>query len=791
MSETINPAYETEELLTHLNDAQREAVAYCDGPSLVIAGAGSGKTRVLTYKIAYLLAKGLQPWSIMALTFTNKAAREMKERVAALLGDDRARYVWMGTFHSVFLRILRTEHEAIGFSSSFTIYDENDSRSLIKAIIRELALDEKIYKPAVVSSLIGKAKNALVDAAAYVENVANREADMRANVPELGRIYTHYAQRCRTADAMDFDDILLFTYQLFQQHPEILNKYVEKINYLLVDEYQDTNYAQHQIVRQLADKKKKLCVVGDDAQSIYSFRGADIDNILTFKTCYPDSRLFKLEQNYRSTQTIVNAANSLIHKNSGQIDKTVFSNKEVGDPIVVTQTLSDKEEAHFVAQQIVRLRRSERLEYNDFAVLYRTNAQSRIFEEEFRKQGFPYKIYGGLSFYQRKEIKDIIAYLRLIANHNDEEAFKRIVNYPKRGIGDTTVQKLIAAASSRSMSLWDALCNPVLCGLQLAKATYSRLQSFCTLINTFSAVADTTDVATLTTNIVKSSGIMDDIARDDTPEGQSRKENVDELFGAMYDFCRTRAKENNLHVTVFDYLNEVSLLSDTESQGDTENDRITLMTVHSAKGLEFNTVFVVGLEEELFPSQRSYGSQRQMEEERRLFYVAITRAEAHCFLTFASSRYRYGHLENGRASRFLNDIDSRYLDVHKETSSFTNTSSAEVTLPWEKSNVRRGIYSQSSAASVHIDPVRGGASNPSTSSRLVPLNKAKVQCSPVSGNLSMGNLTVGTKIRHERFGIGIIEKLDGVGDSAKMTVRFEMSGAKQLLLKFARFEIVK
>lgn len=782
-SQSLSQNPYAENLLRSLNDAQREAVAYCDGPALVIAGAGSGKTRVLTYKIAYLISLGMQPWSIMALTFTNKAAREMKERIAALLGDDRARYVWMGTFHSVFLRILRAEHEVIGFSSSFTIYDENDSRSLIKAIVRELGLDEKVYKPSSVSAVISKAKNSLVDAAAYVANGANREADLRSNMPEVGRIYERYAMRCRTADAMDFDDILLFTYQLFQQHPDVLKKYVDRINYLLVDEYQDTNFAQHQIVRQLTLEKQSLCVVGDDAQSIYSFRGADIDNILTFKNSYRDCRLFKLEQNYRSTQTIVNAANSLIHKNYGQIDKTVFSNKEVGEPIVVAQTLSDKEEAHYVARQIALIRKREQIGYGSFAILYRTNAQSRIFEEEFRSQGFPYKIYGGLSFYQRKEIKDIIAYLRLVANHNDEEAFKRIINCPKRGIGDTTVQKIISAATARNASLWDVLVDPVSFGLLLPSATFSRLQRFRQLVDGFTSLAASSDVATLATAVVKDSGIMADVARDDTPEGLSRKENIDELFGAMHAFCASRREEGNPHVSVYDYLNEVSLLSDTESDADANAEHITLMTVHSAKGLEFNTVFIVGLEEELFPSQRVMGNQRQLEEERRLFYVAITRAEVRCFLTFATSRYRYGRLENGRPSRFLADIDERYLDRKGSMRPMRDTS-ASVRLPWEE---RQASVSRPAVQR----PVMPAPAPSQPMSRFVPLKKAAAnRPSTASVSTPSGSLEVGTRIRHERFGVGVVEKLEGNNENTKMTVRFELSGVKQLLLKFARFEIV-
>ena len=605
--------------IEELNEGQRNAVLYNDGPSLVIAGAGSGKTRVLTYKIAYLLENGYQPWNILALTFTNKAAREMKERIARQMGPERARHLWMGTFHSMFLRILHVEAGHIGFTSQFTIYDTADSKSLIRSIIKEMGLDEKVYKPGMVQARISNAKNHLVSPAGYANNKEAYEGDRAAKVPALRDIYQRYWERCRRADAMDFDDLLFYTFLLFRDHPEVLARYQEQFRYILVDEYQDTNFAQHSIVLQLAKNHQHVCVVGDDAQSIYSFRGADIDNILYFTKVYPDTKVFKLEQNYRSTQTIVRAANSLIEKNQWQIRKEVFSEKEKGEAIGVYQAYSDVEEGDIVVNKIAELRREKRYAYSDFAILYRTNAQSRIFEEAMRKRSMPYRIYGGLSFYQRKEIKDVIAYFRLIVNPNDEEAFKRIINYPARGIGDTTVGKIIAAATGHNVSLWTVLCEPLAYGLNFNKGTVGKLQAFRELISAFITDAAEKNAYEIGADIIRQSGIINDVCQDNSPENLSRKENIEELVNGMSDFCAQRQEEGKPNVLLGDFLSEVSLLTDQDSDKDGDDEKITLMTVHSAKGLEFKNVFVVGMEENLFPSGMVGDSPRALEEERRLF----------------------------------------------------------------------------------------------------------------------------------------------------------------------------
>ena len=656
--------------IEELNEGQRNAVLYNDGPSLVIAGAGSGKTRVLTYKIAYLLENGYQPWNILALTFTNKAAREMKERIARQVGPERARHLWMGTFHSMFLRILHVEAGHIGFTSQFTIYDTADSKSLIRSIIKEMGLDEKVYKPGMVQARISNAKNHLVSPAGYANNKEAYEGDRVAKVPALRDIYQRYWERCRQADAMDFDDLLFYTFLLFRDHPEVLARYQDQFRYILVDEYQDTNFAQHSIVLQLAKNHQHVCVVGDDAQSIYSFRGADIDNILYFTKVYPDTKVFKLEQNYRSTQTIVRAANSLIEKNQWQIRKEVFSEKEKGEAIGVYQAYSDVEEGDIVVNKIAELRREKRYAYSDFAILYRTNAQSRIFEEAMRKRSMPYRIYGGLSFYQRKEIKDVIAYFRLIVNPNDEEAFKRIINYPARGIGDTTVGKIIAAATGHNVSLWTVLCEPLAYGLNFNKGTVGKLQAFRELISAFITDAAEKNAYEIGADIIRQSGIINDVCQDNSPENLSRKENIEELVNGMSDFCAQRQEEGNPNVLLGDFLSEVSLLTDQDSDKDGDDEKITLMTVHSAKGLEFKNVFVVGMEENLFPSGMVGDSPRALEEERRLFYVAITRAEEHCFLSYAKTRFRYGKMEFGSPSRFLKDIDIRFLRLPQDAGMF-------------------------------------------------------------------------------------------------------------------------
>ena len=742
---------------------------YNDGPSLVIAGAGSGKTRVLTYKIAYLLENDYQPWNILALTFTNKAAREMKERIARQVGVERARHLWMGTFHSIFLRILHAEAAQIGFTSRFTIYDTADSKSLLRSIIKEMGLDEKVYKPGTVQTRISNAKNHLVSPAGYANNKEAYEGDCAAKMPAIRDIYRRYWERCRQADAMDFDDLLFYTFLLFRDHPDVLARYQSQFRYILVDEYQDTNFAQHSIVLQLAKEHQHVCVVGDDAQSIYSFRGADIDNILYFTKVYPGTKVFKLEQNYRSTQTIVSAANSLIEKNQRQIRKEVFSEKEKGEAIGVYQAYSDVEEGDIVINKIAELRRQGNYAYSDFAILYRTNAQSRVFEEAMRKRSMPYRIYGGLSFYQRKEIKDTIAYFRLTVNPNDEEAFKRIINYPARGIGDTTVSKITAAATDHNVSLWTVLCEPLTYGVNINKGTVTKLQSFRDLMTGFMESVSEKNAYELGTEIIRQSGIIGDVCQDNSPENLSRKENIEELANGMSDFCAQRQEEGNNNITLGDFLSEVSLLTDQDSDKDGDDEKITLMTVHSAKGLEFRNVFVVGMEENLFPSGMVGDSPRALEEERRLFYVAITRAEDHCFLTYAKSRYRYGKMEFGSPSRFLKDIDVRFLKlpqdaglgrrVDESAASFRSRTRQEVIAPTVPRNLKR------------VTPSMGTASS-----------------SPAG---TVGNIVQqGQLIEHERFGLGEVMKVEGEGDNAKATIRFKNAGDKQLLLRFARFKVI-
>ena len=651
------------DLLNDLNEAQRAAVEYIDGPSLVIAGAGSGKTRVLTYKIAYLLSQGMKPWSIMALTFTNKAAREMKERIGKLVGNDLAQHLYMGTFHSIFSRILRAEAEHIGFNNNFTIYDESDSRSLIKAIVKEMGLDDKKYKPAAVHAKISMAKNNLMSAAAYESDAAIFEQNKRAQMPEVGKIFVAYVQRCKQANAMDFDDLLMLTYQLFREHEDIRHKYAARFDYVLVDEYQDTNHVQMSIVMQLCQEKQRVCAVGDDSQSIYSFRGANIDNILNYQRQFQGTRLFKLEQNYRSTQTIVEAANSLIKHNRNQIPKDVFSENAKGEKIQYKPAYSDKEEAAIVAKDVKRIRREDGCQYSDFAILYRTNSQSRSFEEEFRKQGIPYRIYGGLSFYQRKEIKDIIAYFRLVANPDDEEAIKRIINYPARGIGATTVLKIADCAHQNQVSFWEVIGAPERYGLAVNKGTMNKLETFRLLISSFIERAQTTDVYELGDAIIKESGISQDIMSGKDADDLARQENLEEFLSGMSAFVEERREEGKFdELFLQDYLQDVALLTDADSDGDKDEPRVSLMTVHAAKGLEFPTVFVVGLEENIFPSPLSAASLRELEEERRLLYVAITRAEKHCILTNAKNRWRYGKMEFDNPSRFIDEIDGKLID---------------------------------------------------------------------------------------------------------------------------------
>lgn len=779
--------------IEELNEGQRNAVLYNDGPSLVIAGAGSGKTRVLTYKIAYLLENGYQPWNILALTFTNKAAREMKERIARQMGPERARHLWMGTFHSIFLRILHVEAGHIGFTSQFTIYDTADSKSLIRSIIKEMGLDEKVYKPGMVQARISNAKNHLVSPAGYANNKETYEGDRAAKVPALRDIYQRYWERCRQADAMDFDDLLFYTFLLFRDHPEVLARYQDQFRYILVDEYQDTNFAQHSIVLQLAKNHQHVCVVGDDAQSIYSFRGADIDNILYFTKVYPDTKVFKLEQNYRSTQTIVRAANSLIEKNQWQIRKEVFSEKEKGEAIGVYQAYSDVEEGDIVVNKIAELRREKRYAYSDFAILYRTNAQSRIFEEAMRKRSMPYRIYGGLSFYQRKEIKDVIAYFRLIVNPNDEEAFKRIINYPARGIGDTTVGKIIAAATGHNVGLWTVLCEPLAYGLNFNKGTVGKLQAFRELISAFITDAAEKNAYEIGADIIRQSGIINDVCQDNSPENLSRKENIEELVNGMSDFCAQRQEEGNSNVLLGDFLSEVSLLTDQDSDKDGDDEKITLMTVHSAKGLEFKNVFVVGMEENLFPSSMVGDSPRALEEERRLFYVAITRAEEHCFLSYAKTRFRYGKMEFGSPSRFLKDIDVRFLRLPQDAGMFRRVE--EEAAVFRRENARGfapdredAPYGGKERVSVRPKQQIIAPTVPRNLKRVAP--SANTASTSPSAGASANRVQQGQLIEHERFGLGEVLKVEGEGDNAKATIRFKNAGDKQLLLRFARFKVL-
>lgn len=801
------------DLLNDLNDAQRAAVEYIDGPSLVIAGAGSGKTRVLTYKIAYLLSQGMKPWSIMALTFTNKAAREMKERIGKLVGDDLAQHLYMGTFHSIFSRILRAEAEHIGFNNNFTIYDESDSRSLLKAIIKEMGLDDKTYKPAAVHARISMAKNNLVTAEAYDSDPAILEQNKRAKMPAIGKIYVAYVQRCRQANAMDFDDLLMLTFQLFRDHEEIRQKYAGRFDYILVDEYQDTNHVQMSIVMQLCKEKLRVCAVGDDSQSIYSFRGANIDNILNYQKQLPGTQLFKLEQNYRSTQTIVEAANSLIHHNRNQIQKEVFSKNDKGEKILYKPAYSDKEEALIVAKNIQRIKRQDDCGYDQFAILYRTNAQSRSFEEEFRKQGIPYRIYGGLSFYQRKEIKDIIAYFRLVANPDDEEAFKRIINYPARGIGATTVMKIADCAHQNQVSFWEVIGNVEHYGLNVNKGAQTKLENFRLLISSFIDRSHTLDVYELGDAIIRESRISEDIMSGKNADDLARQENLEEFLSGMQTFVAGRQEEGRMdEAYLTDYLQDVALLTDADSEGEKDEPRVSLMTIHAAKGLEFATVFVVGLEENIFPSPLAAVSVRELEEERRLLYVAITRAEKHCILTNAKNRFRYGKMEFDNPSRFIDEIDASLIEGGEEApeSSFGGGRSSfggygseggyGGRMPWDRdrSGYRRDYQNAKPVASQFMaDPKPGFKSvravnavhrimGDTASSSSVALAGSSAS----KASSAAGSLCEGCRIEHQRFGIGTVLKIEGTGENTKATVEFQNAGTKQLLLKFAKFTIL-
>ena len=784
-------------LLAQLNDSQREAVTYCDGPQLVIAGAGSGKTRVLTYKIAYLLDHyNMAPWNILALTFTNKAAREMKERIGRLVGQDRAIRLQMGTFHSVFARILRAEAEHIGFGANFTIYDQSDSRSLVKSIIKEMQLDDKTYKAASVADRISMAKNHLLLPQQYATSSWAAD-DAQHKRPMVSQIYNRYAERCRQANAMDFDDLLVQTFVLFKNHEDIRQKYIERFRYVLVDEYQDTNFAQQAIVLLLTKEHGRVCVVGDDAQSIYSFRGANIDNILDFQKHYDGARLYKLEQNYRSTQLIVQAANSLIRKNERQIHKDVFSENEQGERLTLKPAYSDKEEAMIVCNDIKRIRRQEQCEYSDFAILYRTNAQSRSFEEQMRKDGIPYRIYGGLSFYQRKEIKDVIAYFRVVANPNDEEALRRIINYPARGIGDTTVGKIVETANLHNVSLWQVIAQPMVFDLKLSSGTLAKLEAFKTLVGGWMNRIGDEDAYVLGHSIIMESGISKDIYSSNNPEDLSRQENLEEFLSGMQDFVESRKEEGReQEIGLSDFLQEVALLTDLDSEGDEDQAKVTLMTIHSAKGLEFSTVFVVGLEENIFPSPMCINSMRELEEERRLLYVAITRAEKHCILTCAQNRFRYGKMEVDTPSRFIKDFDPSLIRIEGGSASTFGLSGSS-SYSRESRFSRDSRQSSDSRFSREFrTPLPSRFQNPrpvatqfvaDPKPRLMPIRQEAPRPQSAIGNIG---LKEGNVIEHQRFGIGTVIKIEGSGENTKATVEFRNAGTKQLLLKFAKYTII-
>ena len=775
-------------ILDKLNESQRLAVEYCDGPELVIAGAGSGKTRVLTYKIAYLLQQAdfdLAPWNILALTFTNKAANEMKQRIGEIVGNHVAGRLNMGTFHSVFSRILRCEADRLGYTSNYTIYDETDSRSLITSIVKEMGLDDKLYKAANIRHQLSIAKNRLVSADQYATIKKALEADTNNKIPRFQNIYKRYEERCRNSNVMDFDDLLFNTYLLFKSHEDVCDKYASLFKYILVDEYQDTNYAQQCIIYQLAQKNRKLCVVGDDAQSIYAFRGANIDNILDFNKLYPEQKTFKLERNYRSTQTIVEAANSLISHNERQIHKDVYSKNDEGSPLKLCVCISDKLEAMEVCNEIKRLKRAEGCGYDSFAVLYRTNSQSRCFEEEMRKEAIPYKIYGGLSFYQRKEVKDVLAYFRLVVNPNDDEALRRIINYPTRGIGTTTIQKIAATATDHNVSMWEVVCDTAAHSLNINKGTASKLANFANFISSFIEKVETSDAYALGQSIVAASGIFTDIEADKTPEGKAKKENIDELMGELHGFVESK-REEDLEEEYYlgNFMQEVALYTDKQNEEDDEN-RVALMTIHAAKGLEFPCVFVVGLEENIFPGRQAMDFPRMMEEERRLMYVAITRAERHCMLTCAKTRFRYGQVEYDVPSRFIKEIDQRYIrkmdggDTEGFSTSRTSWRNSYETTP--KPAVQKGaiMFSKPTFATTSGSRMTRMRTTPSSTTTQV-----------TSYNDGKNSIRIGSVINHQRFGKGEIVSIEGTGENAKATVRFQLAGQKQLLLKFARYEVL-
>ncbi len=798
-----------ENILEQLNDSQRRAVEYCDGAQLVIAGAGAGKTRVLTFKVAYLLQQGYQPWNILALTFTNKAAREMKERIGGMVGHDTANRLSMGTFHSVFARILRSEARSIGYEPNFTIYDQNDSRQLVKNIIKEMLLDDKAYKPSSVADRISMAKNRLLQPQAYAASSTATSTDTLRKMPAVKDVYARYAERCRLANAMDFDDLLLNTYLLFLQHDDIRRKYVDIFQYVLVDEYQDTNYAQQQILLQLTKDRQRVCAVGDDAQSIYSFRGANIDNILDFNACYNDAKLFKLERNYRSTQLIVQAANSLIKHNARQIPKESYSENEYGDKLILKPAYSDREEALIVCNDIKAIKRRDKCGYGDFAILYRTNSQSRCFEESLLKEGIPYRVYGGLSFYQRKEIKDVVAYFRLVANPDDEEALRRVLNYPKRGLGDTTLGKIAEAASREGVSLWSVVSQPLKYGLAVSGAAQGKLAQFRQMVDGWRSRLKSDDAMVLGNDIIRESGVGREICNGKTdPEDLARQENLDEFLGGLQDFVESHREEGDDHVALNDFLQEVSLMTDLDNDGTDDGQKVALMTIHSAKGLEFPTVFVVGLEENIFPSPMCCDNPRALEEERRLLYVAVTRAEKHCILTCAQNRFRYGHLEFGSPSRFIKDFDPNLIQVTSSKGSTGGFGQRNYDgMPrWQQQNPHPVATQFRADPKPRAVPPRAEEPkvNPfsetferkilSAGGRLRPVSSVRMQSPSAVAGKGGGagcSVCVGNRVEHPRFGIGEVIGIDGEGESCKAIIRFENIGEKRLLLKFAPLKVMR
>ncbi len=764
------------DILNELSDVQREAVTYVDGPSLVIAGAGSGKTRVLTYKIAYLLERGIPPYTIMALTFTNKAAREMRERISKVVGEKKAKSLWMGTFHSIFAHILRAEADKLGYTRDFTIYDTADTKNVIKNIVKQMELNDKQYKPSKLYNRISSAKNNLISPLSYSRNPELIKSDQTAGIYRTVDVYAEYAKRCKRANAMDFDDLLYNINVLFRDFPEVLRKYQERFSYILVDEYQDTNFAQYLIVKKLAEAHERICVVGDDAQSIYSFRGANIGNILKFQQNYSAAKLFKLEQNYRSTQSVVNAANSLILNNKEQIKKHVFSEKEEGELLHVLNSFSDIEESVQVAERIQYLSRSAGVDYQNIAVLYRTNAQSRVLEESFRKFGIPHRIYGGLSFYQRKEIKNAIAYMRMVVNPNDEESLKRIINYPTRGIGQTTIDKITDCAMIHTISAWEIICDPLKYNLPINAGTAKKLNAFKQMIDTFVELSETLNAYELAETIIKTSGIAADALSDKTTEGVSRYENLQELLNGVHEYVDQQTDAGVEHVAMSTFLSEVALLTDQDQDKDDDVNKVTLMTVHAAKGLEFDSVFVVGLEEELFPSSMSI-EPKDLEEERRLLYVAITRAEKRCYLSYAKSRFRNGKTAPSTPSRFFFDIDEQYLDKP-----IKRNQTANVEYDFDE---ERGAFS-TRKRETYVAPDVPVYQKPSN------LKKVGVTSLSVEkGKVSLNNqFAEGVMVRHGVFGIGKVLSSYVENENEKVDVDFAEKGVKSLLIKFARLEVL-